>query len=382
MEQADFLIIGAGIAGASAGYWLSPHGRVLVLERESQPGYHSTGRSAALFMESYGTPQVRALTMASRAFLESPPTGFSDYPLISPRGAMMVAGPGQEAFLQAHWDVLRAVTPHARQLSADEACAMVPVLRRDKLIGAVYEPGAMDMDVHAIHQGFLRGISRTGGQVVCDARVTGLARVGDLWQVQAGGKRYSAPVVLNAAGAWADQLGQMAGAARLGLQPKRRSAMIFPSPDGVNTSGWPMAIGVAEDWYFKHDAGMLLGSSANADPVEPQDIQPEELDIATAIYHLEEATTLRIRRPTRTWAGLRSFVADGDLVGGFDPTVAGFFWVAAQGGYGIQTSPAMGEVCAALARGQSIPEQVAAYGLTEAMLSPKRLFSAQCPASS
>lgn len=375
LQEADFLIIGAGIAGASVGYWLSPHGRVIVLERESQPGYHSTGRSAALFMESYGTPQVRALTLASRAFFESPPAGFCEHPLISKRGAMMVAGPGQEDLLKEHWDVLRAVTPHAQQLSVAEACAKVPVLRPEKLIGAVYEPGAMDMDVHAIHQGFLRGITRAGGAVVCDAGVTALTRDNGQWRVEAGGRQFAAPVVLNAAGAWADQMGQLAGAVPIGLQPKRRSALIFPPPEGVNTSDWPMAIGVGEDWYFKHDANMLLGSPGNADPVEPQDIQPEELDIATAIYHLEDMTTLSIRRPTRTWAGLRSFVADGDLVGGFDISRPGFFWVAAQGGYGIQTSPAMGEVCAALARGQDIPERIASFGLTEAMLSPKRLQS-------
>ena len=375
LQEADFLIIGAGIAGASVGYWLSPHGRVIVLERESQPGYHSTGRSAALFMESYGTPQVRALTLASRAFFESPPAGFCEHPLISKRGAMMVAGPGQEDLLKEHWDVLRAVTPDAQQLSVAEACAKVPVLRSEKLIGAVYEPGAMDMDVHAIHQGFLRGITRAGGAVVCDAGVTALTRDNGQWRVEAGGRQFAAPVVLNAAGAWADQMGQLAGAVPIGLQPKRRSALIFPPPEGVNTSDWPMAIGVGEDWYFKHDANMLLGSPGNADPVEPQDIQPEELDIATAIYHLEDMTTLSIRRPTRTWAGLRSFVADGDLVGGFDISRPGFFWVAAQGGYGIQTSPAMGEVCAALARGQDIPERIASFGLTEAMLSPKRLQS-------
>jgi D-arginine dehydrogenase len=249
----------------------------------------------------------------------------------------------------------------------------VPVLRPEKLIGAVFEPDAMDMDVHAIHQGFLRGITHAGGAVVCDAGVTAMARVGDQWHVQAGGQTYAAPVVLNAAGAWADRVGQLAGAAPLGLQPKRRSAMVFPAPEGIDTGDWPMAIGVGEDWYFKPDAGMLLGSPANADPVEPQDVQPEELDIATAIYHLEDMTTLSIRRPTRTWAGLRSFVSDGDLVGGFDAQLPGFFWVAAQGGYGIQTSPAMGETCAALARGQPVPDRIAGFGVTGDMLSPNRL---------
>lgn len=375
-QQADFLIIGAGIAAASAGYWLAPHGRVVLLERESQPGYHSTGRSAALFMESYGTPQVRALTMASRAFLQHPPEGFSEHPLLGDRGALMVASPGQEAALQEHWDILRAMSEDARQLDHAQTCALVPALRPEKVAAGVYEPGALDMDVHEIHQGYLRGLRRAGGSVVCDAQVTSLEHAGGQWQVTAGGQRYRAPVVLNAAGAWADEIGRLAGARALGLQPKRRSAFIFAPPEGVATARWPMVYGTEENWYFKPDAGMLLGSPANADPVDPHDVQPEELDIAEAIYRIEEMTTLTIRRPTRTWAGLRSFVPDGDLVGGFDAELPGFFWVAAQGGYGIQTSPAMGEACAALARGLPLPERIRAFGLTAAMLSPARLTAA------
>lgn len=374
-EKADFLIIGGGIAGASVGYWLAPHGRVILLERESQPGYHSTGRSAALFMESYGTPQVRALTLASRTFFQSPPEGFAEQPLLSPRGALMVATPGQEALLAEHRDILRAITPRSQLLDSAGTCALVPALRPEKVLGAVFEPDAADMDVHAIHQGYLRGLRRTGGTVVCNAEVTALERSAGLWQVQAGGVSYKAPVVLNAAGAWADVVATLAGVRPIALEPRRRSAFIFAPPAGLATEHWPMAIGVGEDWYFKHDAGMLLGSPANADPVAPQDIQPEELDIALAIHRIETMTTLTIRRPTRTWAGLRSFVPDGNLVGGFAPDKSGFFWVAAQGGYGIQTSAAMGEACAALARGLPIPDHIAAYGLTPQMLSPARLVA-------
>jgi D-arginine dehydrogenase len=372
-EKADFLIIGGGIAGASVGYWLAPHGRVILLERESQPGYHATGRSAALFMQSYGTPQVRALNMASRAFLQSPPLGFSEQALLSARGAMMVATQGQDALLAHHWDVLRAISPGAQLLCGAQACELIPVLRPDKVLGATLEPDADDMDVHAIHQGYLRGLRHAGGAVVCNADVTALKHTGDLWQVQAGGLGYRAPVVLNAAGAWADEVATLAGVRVIGLQPRRRSAFTFAPPAGVDCAPWPIAIGVGEDWYFKPDAGMLLGSPANADLVVPQDVQPEELDIALAIDRIEAMTTLTIRRPTRTWAGLRSFVADGDLVGGFDPAVPGFFWVAAQGGYGIQTSAAMGEACAALVRGRPLPERIAAYGLSTQMLSPARL---------
>jgi D-arginine dehydrogenase len=375
LKQADFLVIGAGIAGASVGYWLAPHGRVTLLERESQPGYHSTGRSAALFMESYGTPQVRALTLASRAFFDHPPAGFSDHPLLSPRGALMVAAPGQEAQLQAHWEMLHAMAPNARLLDAAQACALIPVLRPEMVIGAVLEPDAADRDVHAIHQGYLRGLRRAGGSVVGDAPATAMRRAQGMWNVEAGGQAYAAPVLIDAAGAWVDDVARLAGVRPLGLQPRRRSAFIFAPPPDMATSGWPMAIGAGEDWYFKPDAGMLLGSPANADPVDPQDVQPEELDIALGIHRIEEMTTLAIRRPTRTWAGLRSFVADGDLVGGFDPEAQGFFWLAAQGGYGIQTSAAMGEACAALARGLPLPPRIAGFGLTQAMLSPARLRS-------
>ncbi|NNU42646.1 NAD(P)/FAD-dependent oxidoreductase [Ramlibacter montanisoli] len=372
-QQADFVIVGGGIAGASVGYFLAPHARVVVVEREAQPGYHSTGRSAALFLESYGTPQVRALTRASRAFLDAPPPGFSEHPVLGPRGCLLVAAPGQEELLQEHWELLRAMTPHARRLTAAEALDLVPVLRRDRLIGAVLEPEANDMDVHAIHQGYLRGLRRAGGAVVCDAEVTGLARKDGAWEVATPAGTWRAPIVINAAGAWCDVVAALAGVPTIGLQPRRRSAFTFAPPAGVDTRHWPCLISADETWYVKQDAGMLLGSPANADPVEPQDVQPEELDIALAIDRIQQMTTLEIRRPARTWAGLRSFVADGDLVGGFDPAAPGFFWLAAQGGYGIQTSPAMGEACAALARGLPLPQQIAEFGLTEAMLSPARL---------
>ncbi len=372
-QQVDFLVVGAGIAGASAAYWLAPHGRLVVLERESQPGYHSTGRSAALFMESYGTPQVRALTMASRDFLSSPPPGFSGHPLMRPRGAMMVAAPGQEAMLDEHWEVLRPMTRAARRLTTRQALEYTPVLRPQQVVGAIHESDPMDMDVHAIHQGYLRGMRQRGGVLACDAGVTAMTFSGSAWHVQAGGVTYETPVVLNAAGAWADALAQLAGVPPIGLQPKRRSAFIFAPPEGVAAASWPMTFGATEDWYIKPDAGMILGSPANADPVEPHDVQAEEMDIALAIDRIQAMTTLNIRRPTRIWAGLRSFVPDGDLVGGFDPAAPGFFWVAAQGGYGIQTSAAMGEACAALARGDRLPPRIAAFGLSAQALGPDRL---------
>jgi len=374
MTQADFIIIGGGIAGASTGFWLSPHGRVIVLERESHPAYHSTGRSAALYTAAYGTPQVRALTQASREFFDTPPAGFCEHPLLTPRGEMTVDFTGDPDELRNQYLSAKATVPQMQLLSADEALARLPILRREKVFGAIYDPTATDIDTDALHQGYLRGIRRNQGHVHTDCEVLGLRRDPQgLWHVQTAGQTFSAPIIINAAGAWADQLGAMAGARPLGLIPKRRAAFIFEGPKELDCHAWPMLVSLDESFYMKPDAGMFLGSPANADPVEPHDVQPEELDIAMGIYQIEEATTLTIRRPTRTWAGLRSFVSDGDLVSGFDPQVPGLFWVAAQGGYGIQTSPAMGQASAALVRGEELPPALQHFGLSASMLSPSRL---------
>ncbi|NVZ14001.1 MULTISPECIES: FAD-binding oxidoreductase [unclassified Pseudomonas] len=376
MNQADYLIIGGGIAGASAGYWLSHHARVIVLERESMPGYHSTGRSAALYIAAYGTPQVRALTLGSRAFFDQPPAGFAEHPLLTPRGELLVDLIGDPGELQRQYLSAKALVPETRLLDVEESMAMMPILRREKVHGGIYDPTVCDIDTDALYQGYLRGIRRNGGEIHIDSEVQKLTRDGQgLWQVRTAQQHFSAPVIINAAGAWADHIGELAGAQKIGLQPKRRSAFVFSPPAELNIHAWPELAALDGSFYMKPDAGMFLGSPANADPVEPHDVQPEELDIATGIYHIEEATTLSIRRPARTWAGLRSFVSDGDLVCGFDPQVEGLFWIAAQGGYGIQTSPAMGQASAALVRGKPLPDALAAFGLTEAMLSPHRLHA-------
>ncbi|MBB1520050.1 NAD(P)/FAD-dependent oxidoreductase [Aquipseudomonas guryensis] len=375
MIDTEYLIIGAGIAGASTGYFLAAHGKTILLERESQPGYHSTGRSAALYTVAYGTPQVRALTAASRAFLDQPPAGFSDHPLLSPRGELVVDFSGDPDELQRQYESGKASVPDMRLLDADQACALVPVLRRDKVQGAMLDPSAADIDTDALHQGFLRGIRQQDGEIHCQREVDSIEQTAEGWLVRCGEQQYRARVLINAAGGWCDQIAQLAGVAPIGLIPKRRAAFTFLPPEGIDSHTWPCLVDLHEAFYFKPDAGQLLGSPANADPVEPHDVQPEELDIALGIYQIEEHTTLSIRRPQHTWAGLRSFVADGDLVGGYDPQVDGFFWVAAQGGYGIQTSAAMGEACAALIRRQPLPERFTAFGLSAAMLSPDRLRS-------
>jgi D-arginine dehydrogenase len=371
--ESEVLIVGAGIAGASLASFLSDTHRVTLLEAEAQPGHHSTGRSAAMFMESYGTENIRALTRASRAFYTRPPAGFSATPLIAPRGALYVGDPDQRALLAATEAELAPHTPGLQRLDAAATLARVPVLRPDQVAGGLLDPHAADIDVHALHQGFLRCARANGATLVCDARVDAIERRDGLWNVRAGASTRRAPILVDAAGAWADDLAALAGLPHIGLQPKRRAAFLFTPPAGIDTSRWPCVCGVDESWYFKPDAGALLGSPANADPVPPHDVRPEELDIATGIARIEAMTTLTIRRPTHTWAGLRSFVADGDLVAGFDPAAPGFFWLAAQGGYGIQTAPAMGELCAAAIRGAAMPEPIAAAGVTWAQLDVARL---------
>lgn len=369
----DAVVVGAGIAGASFAHALAPHARVLLLERESQPGMHSTGRSAAMFMSSYGPPQVRALTRASRAFYQQPPAGFADTPILSARGALYVGWQGQEAALDAMLRELRATGSVVERIDAAQCLRRVPVLRAEGLVGGVLEADAMDIDVHALHQGFLRGFRRAGGTLWCDAELRSAEPAAGAWDVAlADGRRVATRTMVDAAGAWADEVARRCGAQPLAIQPKRRSAFTFAAPAGVDARGWPTVADVDEHWYFKPDAGALLGSPANADPVAAHDVMPEELDIATGIAAIEAATTLTIRRPTRTWAGLRSFAPDGELVIGWDARCNGFFWLAGQGGYGIQSAAGAAELAAALWRRAAIPESLLAQGIDLAALQPLR----------
>jgi len=377
MSQADTFdvaIIGAGIAGASVAYRLAEHRSVLLLERESQPGYHSTGRSAAMFMESYGPPGVRALTRASRAFYLRPPAGFADHPILSSRGALYVAAPGQQDLLAQQRAELAAGCPGLEQLDRRQTTDLVSCLRPELVLGSLLDLGAMDIDVHTLHQGFLRGLRQRGGILRTQAGVRSGARHGPAWQLHlASGAPVQARVVVNAAGAWADEVGATFGARRIGLVPHRRSAFTFKPPDDVPTAHWPVVSTLDESWYFKPDAGVLLGSPANADPTVAHDVVPEELDVATGIHHIEAATTLLIRRPLRTWAGLRSFVADGELVIGWDDQCPDFLWLAAQGGYGIQSAPGASELAACLVLAQPLPDELARHGVLRNALSVERL---------
>ncbi len=371
MERSDVIILGAGMAGSALAAELGSRNSVLLLEAEDQPGRHSTGRSAAMFLETYGNAPIRALTRASRAFYNHPPAGFADVPLLSPRGCLFVADGGQLELLDAilaEPDMRRT----SRRLDIAEALRRVPILDPGWLAGAVLDESGFDIDVAALHQAYLRMAKRAGVRLVTGVGATLLERCDGLWQVRSAAGDFAAPVVVNAAGAWADQVAVQAGVRPIGLQPLRRTAMMLPAPPGHDIRDWPLVIGGDEDFYFKPDAGQLLLSPANEDPMPPCDVAPEELDIAIAVDRFERATTVHVQRVGRRWAGLRSFVADRTPVVGFDDAAAGFFWLAGQGGYGIQTAPAMARVAAALIRGEALPADVAAEGVRAEALAPGR----------
>lgn len=366
------VVVGAGIAGASLGAALVRDAEVVVLEREPQPGYHATGRSAALFSEVYGGALVRRLSRASREFFARPPPGFADTPLLRPRGALYVAPAAQgEAFraLRTAPDVAAGM----REITPAEADRLVPILRTGWTAHAAFEPGAMDVDVHALHRGFLRQLTAGGGRVACDEEVIGLSHTGGRWRVATHRRAYDAEIVVNAAGAWADELARIAGVTPLGLTPRRRTAVLVDPPADIDVASWPMVIDAAESFYFKPDAGKILVSPADETESAPCDAQPDDFDVAVAIDRFETATCHAVQRLGQRWAGLRTFTPDREPVAGYAPDAPGFFWLVGQGGYGIQTAPALARAAAAILTGRALSAELRAAGLEAAHFSPARL---------
>jgi D-arginine dehydrogenase len=348
-QNFDIAVIGAGMAGATAAAFLSAAKRVALIEAEDVAGYHTTGRSAAMWIQNYGPPDVRELTRLSRPFFEAPPAGFSDTALIRRRAVLMLASEAQRADLEA------ALAPgHGiRRISIAEAHALVPALRPGYLAGAAIEEDAFDMDVAAIHQGFLRMLRANGGVLALRSRVGRIEQHAGAWDIETpSGDVFRAPVLVNAAGGWGDEVATIAGAASIGLQPRRRTAAIIdPSPFDV--SDWPMIIDIAEEWYARPEARTrLMVSPADATLTHPHDVQPEEIDVATGIDRMQRALDIAVRRVEHSWAGLRTFTPDGSLAFGWNQHVAGFFWCVGQGGYGIQTAPAAGRFVADMVLGR------------------------------
>lgn len=349
-SSSDILIIGGGIAGISAAARLAPDARVTVLESEQMIGHHSSGRSAAIFIRNYGNAILRALNAASAPFLAEP-EGVSEMSLLSPRGEMLVATeadlPSLEAYLEGSEGLER--------LSARQARDLVPILREEAIAAAAVEWDAQDIDVDRMLQGFARKMRALGGNIVTGAPVQSISRQDKVWTVTTPAGTYSAPLIVNAAGGWADQVAAMAGVRPLGLMPLRRSAVLLPAPDDHDISRWPLFANAGDQWYAKPEAGKLMISPADEDPVEPHDVWADDMVIAEGLHRYEQAVTVPVTRVEHSWAGMRTFAPDRTPVVGMAPDAEGFFWLAGQGGYGMQTAPALSQLVADLCFGRLSP---------------------------
>ncbi|MGE0007263.1 MAG: NAD(P)/FAD-dependent oxidoreductase [Parvibaculaceae bacterium] len=370
-RTADIIVVGGGIAGASAAAHLARDRKLVVLEMEDRPGYHSTGRSAATYEPNYGPPAIRALTRASRGFFAAPPRGFAGAPLVAPRDTVFVIPEHQESEAQA----LLATGVDFTAISIAEARRRFPPLREAYAREALLDATTADIDVDLLHQGFLRLTSALGGEIICRAEVREITRRGGVWEVATPAGAFAAPILVNAAGAWGDVVARKAGLAPVGLQPKRRSMAVVPVAAGMDVMAWSFVGDVGETWYAKPSGGRLLVSPAEADPVEPHDAYADDMTLAEGIARFQEAVDLEVTHLAGSWGGLRSFAPDGNPVCGFDERAEGFFWLVGQGGYGIQTSPALGELAAALIRARPVPAHVEREGVKRADLSPDRFHA-------
>ena len=366
----DFLVIGGGIAGVSAAAHLAPRGSVTLVEKETSLAYHTSGRSAAMLVENYGSAGSRPLVKASRPFLANPPDYSVDTELLSPRAVMWVAEERDLEQLSVIAEKGHANGAGSTLLDPGAAMDKMPLLDPDWLGGALIEPSGADIDVAALHQAFVRVARHHGAEIITDAGVTSIERSGSGWKVQSGDLQFEAEAVINAAGAWGDHIADMAGIDPIGLQPFRRTA--FMVPGDAQFADLPMIVEVGENWYLKPDGVQLLCSLAEETPLAPQDAKPEMEDVALAIDRINRATTLEIRAVNSQWAGLRTFAPDRDLVIGPDPTAPGFFWLVGQGGIGIQTSPAYGDLLAALVTDAKLSMDLEAAGVDPTRTSPAR----------
>lgn len=368
MKNVDIIVIGAGIAGASVAANLARDHKLAVLEMEERPGYHSTGRSAATYEPNYGPAPIRALTRASRGFFETPPQGFASAPLVSPRQTVFVVPDHQQSAAE---QLLNSGVDFT-EISFAEARRQFPPLRESYARHAMLDPTTADIDVDLLHQGFLRLIKAQGGEIVCKAPVEKIERRDGAWQATTPQGAFAAPILVNAAGAWGDVIARRAGIAPKGLQPKRRSMAVVPVAPDMKVMDWSFVGDVGETWYAKPSGGRLLVSPAEAEPVEPHDAYADDMTLAEGIARFQEAVDVEVTRLEGSWGGLRSFAPDGNLVLGFDDKADGFFWLIGQGGYGIQTSPALGELAAAMVKAGAMPAYIEREGLSLREISPAR----------
>ena len=333
----DFLIIGGGIAGISAAARLAPHGAVTVLEAEAALAHHASGRSAALYEPHYGLPAVVELSLASGDYFQNTAN------ILSPRGMMILATAENRAIFDHDADcmALNRITP-------DEAKSMVPIINTAVVAYAAHANHAWDIDTDLLLQGFARTARDQGADIVTNARVTQVARTPAGWRVSTAKGDYTAKILINAAGAWVDDVAVMAGIKPLGFTPMRRSMARLPAPGGHDVSHWPMIFGAGETWYAKPDAGALIVSPAEEHPMHPHDAWADDMVLAEGLARYEEMVTEPVTRLLSNWAGLRTFSPDRVLVIGADAADPSYFWLAGQGGYGFQSSPAASQLAADL----------------------------------
>jgi D-arginine dehydrogenase len=373
MPHFDYLVIGAGAAGASVAYELSKLATVALIEREIGPGYHSTGRSAAVISENYGPLGWQALVTASRSFFETPPPGFADHSLLHRIGALYLAAPENEAELVASSRKLKQRNVPCQLLPATEAGTLCPVVKTNHFSLALWEPGCADIDANALLQGYLRLGRAQGLKVLLSTEAIALERRGGLWHVALSNTDLTSNSVINAAGAWADDLPRRSGIKPKGLQPYRRTAVTFDPPPGADIRSWPMTFDVAETWYFKPEAGRVMVSPVDKTATEPCDVMPDEFDVAVAVDRIQQVTTMIVPRIHSKWAGLRTFAADEQPVIGPDPDEPSFVWLAGQGGNGVMGAPAAARLAAGLATGSNLPEFIETYGIELEDITPARL---------
>ncbi|RRH96891.1 FAD-binding oxidoreductase [Mesorhizobium tamadayense] len=372
IQTADFIVIGAGIAGASAAYELSNGGKVILLEMEASPGYHSTGRSAAVMTENYGPALWSRLVTASRNFLEQPPEGFTDVPLVTPRGALFLARDGEQAKLAAQAQELTRRGASIQLTSSEDALRYCPVVKASEFVSALYEPDCMDVDTNALLTSYLKMLRARGGQLVTNGKVKALKHSNGMWTVSTPAGTFEAPVVVNAAGGWVQQIASLAGLSYRNVVPFRRTAVVFDPPAGSDVRTWPMTFDVAETFYFKPEAGRIMVSPVDMAGSEPCDAQADELEVAIAIDRIHRFTTMEVHSVKHKWGGLRTFAPDHEPVIGSDPEEPSFIWLAGQGGNGVMGGVAAARLAASFALNAAIPADIAALGITAENVSPGR----------
>jgi D-arginine dehydrogenase len=369
----DVLVVGGGIAGASIGYELATDHSVCLLEMEPTLAFHTTGRSVATFLESYGGRTIRILTTASRPFMEEPPDEF-DRPLLTPLPLVWAARNGEVDDLKAMHDAVLEFVPSIEMLTATEVLESTKVMRADWVAAGLREPGASEIDVAALHGGYVRGLKARGGIVHTSAGVALIKRHEGRWHItDTAGSTYDAAIIVNAAGSWCDQIAALAEVAPVGIAPMRRTVFMVSPPTDVYAHDVPLTADANGTFYIKPEGVQILCSPADEVPSEPCDAKPQEIDIAMAIEVINDATILDIRSVRSSWAGLRNFVADRSPVAGFDDLVPGFFWFVGQGGYGIQIAPALAQAGATLIRSGELPEDLVERGLEAEALGRARL---------